>query len=272
MAEPLFSIVSVTLNCADAAARTAESVLAQRGARYEYLVKDGGSSDGTVERLRALGARVVARPDDGVYDAMNQALPLCRGEYVVFMNGGDLFAGPDALAAAARAIERHGRPDFLYGDIRSRNRHPFLRAQEQPAEGRPVHYPGRLGRFWLFRKMICHQAWFVRRSVYEARPFDTRYRVLADNAYLLDMVLRRQLRTAHVPQIVAVFEGGGLSAQDAQGVAAERRRMLTECYSPAERALYGAAFAALRAVNRAVVYPILYPLIGSRLRGRASGL
>lgn len=272
MADPRFSIVTITLNCADDAVRTARSVLAQRGASYEYLVKDGGSLDGTVERLEAFGIRVVSTPDAGIYDAMNQAVALCRGEYVVFMNGGDLFASPDALAAAAQAIQRHNRPDFLYGDIRSRNRHPHLRDADQPAEGRPVYYPDRLGRFWLYRKMICHQAWFVRREVYAARPFDTSYRVLADNAYMLDMVLRRKLRTAHVPHIVAVFAGGGLSTQATRRIAEERQRMLGDYFAPHERLLYGGAFGALRYVNRAVVYPLLYPLLGSRLRGRASGL
>jgi glycosyltransferase involved in cell wall biosynthesis len=257
VAEPLFSVITIALNCAEDAERTARSVLAQAGTSYEYLIKDGGSTDGTVERLRALGVRVVSTPDDGIYDAMNQGLTASGGEYVVFMNAGDVFAAPDVLATVAQHIERRGRPDFLYGDIRSLVRHPYL--AETTAKGRLIRYPERLGRFWLFRKMICHQAWFVRRAIYAAQPFDTNYRVLSDNAFLLDMVLRRRVSYAHVPSVVAVFDGGGLSTKRSQEVEAERER--------ARRTVDG-----MRWINRTIVYPLIYPLLPERLRGRASGL
>jgi len=67
MARPLFSVVTVTLNCADAAEATARSVLAQSYADVEYLVKDGRSHDGTAERLQALGCNVVVSADTGIY-------------------------------------------------------------------------------------------------------------------------------------------------------------------------------------------------------------
>lgn len=271
-ATPLFTIVTITLNSADDAERTARSVLAQTGASFEYLVKDGNSRDDTVARLRALGVeRVVAQPDSGIYDAMNQALQLARGRYVCFMNAGDRFAADDALAQAAAAIARAGEPDFLYGDIHSLVRHPHLSAELQ-AGGRVIRYPGRLGRFWLYRKMICHQAWFVRREIYTARPYDTSYRILADYAYLLDMILRRRVRYAHIPAVVAVFDGGGLSTQHTPQLKAERRRALAAAFSPPEELAYRAAFDGMRWLNRSFVYQWIYPLLPANLRARVSGM
>jgi glycosyltransferase involved in cell wall biosynthesis len=72
MEAPRFSIVTVTLNCAEDAARTAQSVLGQTYGDYEYIVKDGGSQDGTADQMRALGARVFVSPD------RIRLLPECR--------------------------------------------------------------------------------------------------------------------------------------------------------------------------------------------------
>src|ERR687883_1909022 len=102
MSEPLFSIVTVTLNCAEDAEHTAQSVVAQTFTDYEYIVKDGGSTDGTVERLRAFEKpQIYVSPDQGVYSAMNQALAACSGIYVCFLNAGDLFATPETLTRVA---------------------------------------------------------------------------------------------------------------------------------------------------------------------------
>ncbi len=270
---PLFSVVTITLNCADDAERTARSVLAQDYPHVEYLVQDGGSQDGTPARLAALGVeQIVSGPDDGIYDAMNRAVARCCGAYVCFMNAGDEFAGPGVLSAVARAIEQAGQPDLLFGDIRSLVRHPFLRSEDQPRSGRLICYPDRVGRFWLYRKMICHQAWFVRREVYAAQPFDTSFRILADYDYLLGLLLRQRVRYAHLPEVVAIFDGGGLSTAASPRRDAERARALRRTYSPAELGAYQTIFGGMKWLNRTIVYPLIYPLLPSRLRGRASGL
>jgi len=74
MSAPLFSIVTVTLNCVEDAVATAKSVLDQDCGNYEYIVKDGGSTDSTVTELGRLGVQTIVKPDVGVYAAMNQAL------------------------------------------------------------------------------------------------------------------------------------------------------------------------------------------------------
>jgi putative colanic acid biosynthesis glycosyltransferase len=197
---PLFSIVTITLNCVADAERTAHSVLAQDFADFEYIVKDGGSTDATPQRMQEIGVqRVVSTPDSGIYDAMNQGIQLSRGTYVVFMNAGDEFAHAGVLTEAAAYLTRQNYPGFAYGDIRSLVRHPFLQP-EQPERGRLIRYPNRLGRFWLYRKMICQQAWFVRREIYTNRPFDQDYRILSDYDYLLNMVLRQRVAGCPYPQ------------------------------------------------------------------------
>jgi glycosyltransferase involved in cell wall biosynthesis len=266
---PLFSIITVTLNCAEAAAATARSVLAQRGADLEYLVKDGGSHDGTAERLRDLGVRVVARPDTGIYDAMNQALVLCSGRYVCFLNAGDTFPDDRTLARVGARLAALGYPELAYGDVRSLSAHPQLPGQ---IESREIQYPARLGRFYLFRRMVCHQAWFVRREAYLTRGgFDTRYRLLADYDFLLRLLAAPGVRVGHVPAVTAVFQGGGASDQDRARVQAERHAIQARAFRSFERAFYSAAYYGGRALLSELLYRRIYPRLSPAARRRLHG-
>jgi glycosyltransferase involved in cell wall biosynthesis len=99
------SVVTVVRNNVGEIARTLDSVLAQRDANVELVVVDGGSSDGTQAIVRGYGSRLgafLSEPDRGIYDAMNKGIGLARGEYVLMMNSGDVFASADALSSLLR--------------------------------------------------------------------------------------------------------------------------------------------------------------------------
>ena len=267
MSAPLFSIVTVTLNCAADAVRTAQSVLSQEFKDREYIVKDGGSSDGTVDRLAEIGALPCAMPDTGIYDAMNQALRMCSGDYVCFLNAGDLFVSEEALGNVATWLERTQYPDYAYCDVRSFADHPL-----QQSVGRTIVYPARLGRFYLYRKMICHQAWFLKRDLLLSMGgFDTDYRLAADYALLLDIVLRRRVRGAHLPVVAVSYQGGGASEKQSELMAKERARVIGRFYPKSERTLYQllqwTAVATARFVFH-LIGSVLPPATRERLYGR----
>lgn len=274
MSRPLFSVVTVTLNCAEDAEHTARSVATQTFTDYEYIVKDGGSIDGTVERLRDLEKpQIYVSPDQGVYSAMNQALAACSGTYVCFLNAGDLFATPETLTSVAEAIQRHNDPTLVYGDIRSFSFHPWLSGRADVLNtARDIQYPDRLSRFYLFRRMICHQAWFVHRSAYERHHgFDERYKLLADYAFLLDVLITEKARYCHVPMITAVFQGGGLSERNAAVTASERQAIQRRVFGRLERWLYSTAYSSAHVLIQEILYRQVYPRLSSRARRRLNG-
>jgi glycosyltransferase involved in cell wall biosynthesis len=130
---PQISVVTVVFNGAAAIEGTLDSVLRQRGVAVESVVIDGGSQDGTQAIVQRFGTRIatfVSEPDRGIYDAMNKGIALCRGEFVLMMNCGDVFAGEDALAAALAATRPgvdqmvFGAWERLGGDGRRRLCHP----------------------------------------------------------------------------------------------------------------------------------------------------
>ncbi|MBL7985738.1 MAG: glycosyltransferase, partial [Flavobacteriales bacterium] len=89
---PLVSIVTVVYNGAATLERTIQSVLAQSHPRIEYIIMDGGSTDGTLDILRRYDDRIAywrSAKDKGIYDAMNKGIAECTGEWIGMINAED---------------------------------------------------------------------------------------------------------------------------------------------------------------------------------------
>ena len=228
-----FSIVTPSFNQACFIERTLQSVLNQQTGRVvEYIVIDGGSSDGTLEILQRYAGRIrmVSEPDRGIYDAMNKGLAKATGEWVIFINAGDTFAEDDTVSKVfANDLDGYG---VVYGDT--------LAAYSQGQVLKRAGHTRELGRGMIF----FHQSAFVRTGLASELGFDLQYTLGAD----YDMILR--LFTAgcafhYLPIPVAVVDVTGVSnrrmvrsARDHFAIAAKYRRL-----TPADR-MYHAGFIA----------------------------
>ena len=109
--QPKFSIITITYNAEQWLERTILSVLSQSYTNVEYIVIDGASTDRTVELIKQYEAGIsywVSEPDQGLYDAMNKAIDMATGHYIVFLNAGDRLHSPDTLERVARAAQSAG--------------------------------------------------------------------------------------------------------------------------------------------------------------------
>ncbi len=198
--QPLFSVLTVTLNCVTDAVSTARSLLSQNTDNYEYIVKDGGSQDGTVERLRDLGVNVYVQPDNGIYDAMNQAVELSSGRYVHFLNAGDIYASPDALQNISRLLGDEPLPEIIF---------TFYVKKDSQAR---ITFPSQISQFYLFRKTVCHQAVFVKKSVFEeGNFFNTNFKSISDHEFLLRCLISQNRSYRVIPVTSVIYQGGGFS-------------------------------------------------------------
>ena len=235
---PLFSIVTVTYNCAQAVSGTIASIQSQSFRDYEHVVKDGGSTDGTLEEMRRLGvSHLVSEPDAGIYDAMNRAVGMCRGQYVYFLNAGDTFAGPDVLQRVAEAIHREACVPFWYGDVLTMQPHPVYGAG-RAGQGRLLRYPERFTRLLAYLVSVCHQSWFVARALYRRYPFDLSFRIKADHDFFLHWILEAGIEHRHVAVPVVIYAAGGESERRRALLHQEHKRLLKRYYSPTERIGY----------------------------------
>jgi len=176
----LLSVITINRNNLSGLKNTMESILAQTCDQYEWIIIDGGSTDGSVELIRDAASKIhywVSEPDGGIYNAMNKGIDVSRGDYLLFLNSGDRLASPDVLSSF---IEKHFCADVVYG-----------KAIVVDADNREVcriDAPDsvRLSGFWN-RRGLHHQA-----SFFSRRCFD-RFRYNEDNKIASDTELFMQL-------------------------------------------------------------------------------
>lgn len=209
---PLVSVVTVCRNAAATLQACLDSVAAQTWPAVEHIVIDGASTDGTMAILEAWRPRLavlVSEPDSGLYDAMNKGIARAQGEFVLFLNADDLFAGPDALRDAMAAIAADPGGDVYYGSLEVRMdgaRHTHAPPPPEQAAEEMV-----LG-------CLPHQATLARRAVFaRTGPFDLRWRRHADYAWWIAVIGDPEIRLRRIPTVIASFAMGGASSDLAKG-------------------------------------------------------
>jgi glycosyltransferase involved in cell wall biosynthesis len=228
----MVSIVTVCLNAVNTIGTTVQSVLSQTYPHIEYIVVDGASTDGTLERLRSYGpaiTRVISEPDTGLYNAMNKALGLATGDVIMFLNAGDRFASDNVVETIAQVFVDDPEVMLVYGD--------YL-AWYPSDHVIPIRQPTKLTRWELWLKAVCHQTIFARREVFErVGRFDERLPVCADWDWTIRAVLVAGHKAVHVPVEVCVFRMGGVCS-DRQALQRDRRELHRRYYSGRERLLF----------------------------------
>lgn len=209
---PKFSVVTVTLNALSLLPETESSLRRQTCADYEWIVQDGESIDGTKEWLRAASPSVlVSERDEGIYDAMNRAVMRCNGEWVYFLNAGDQFADSRVLDDVASALQGDPLAEVVYGDV--------VYFGKNGKRRRRFHWVKRRN---LVFGDLCHQAVFVRRSLFLRHGlFDSSLRWNADFDWFLK-VFRSGVSLLYVQRDIANFQDAGAHVQAAHRSAAER--------------------------------------------------
>ena len=222
MKSPRISVITVNFNNCEGLQRTMESVLAQNYADYEYIVVDGGSTDGSVDIIKEHTNRLscwISETDNGVYYAMNKAVAQACGTHCIFMNSGDEFYSPTVLSEVAE----YGCGYDLAVGISSN----VMKGKETCR----VYPPKEMSLLFWENYSVIHQAAFMRTSLLKKFPYDTCYRIVADWKHMLALYLNQDYRYRALPIVICKFEGGGLSDNTIKRNA-ERDKALAELLPP----------------------------------------
>lgn len=209
----VFSVITVCLNPGEKLALTLESVLGQSFGDFEVILKDGGSRDGSVEKWQkaregmpgADRVKIYTEADRGIYDAMNQAVAHAEGDFLLFLNCGDVFPDEGVLEKTWQVIREEQAagtdPDrlVLYGDTCSgRNQVTIASAPE-------------ITGFTCYRNIPCHQSCFYSAALCREKPYDLQYKIRGDYDHFLWCFYRAEAKMRHMDFPVALYEGGGFS-------------------------------------------------------------
>ena len=226
-AAPLISVITVVFNAVATIKTTIESLTDQTYQNIQFVVIDGGSTDGTLDVLRQVADRIdyqSSEKDNGIYDAMNKGIAAARGDWILFLNSGDTFASPDVL----QTVFKNGAPsdiDVLHGNVVVKG------------SGKVLRSPSRIGRRYFYFETLCHQSIFARRETFERiGAFDPSYRVIADREWLLRLASARG-RFTQINVDVCVWNPVGFSSANINTWRLEVATFQSKHFTRMERAL-----------------------------------
>lgn len=208
------SIITVTYNSAQTLAMTIESVLRQTYQDIEYIVKDGGSTDKTIDIIKKYEPMFHGRmkwmsaKDKGIYDGMNKGIEMATGNIVGILNSDDFFTDNHVIEKIADAFNEK-KVDAIYGDVH------FVKGSNLKKSIR--YYSSRLFcPFWLrFGFMPAHPSFYVRRDVFsKVGLYKTDYKIGADFEMMVRMFYRHRITYHYLPYDFVTMRTGGVSTRD----------------------------------------------------------
>lgn len=175
------SVITVCYNAEKVIEQTMQSVINQSYADIEYIIVDGASEDGTMALVRKYAddkrVHYISEPDNGIYDAMNKGILLAKGDYLQFLNAGDVFVNNDVIKLVVQKI-KDNPADVMYGNL----------IYKYPDKSTNVRVYGQFCSslfYYLLGDCINHQTIFAKRECFEEFVFDTDYQICADREWMI---------------------------------------------------------------------------------------
>ncbi len=235
-----FTIITCTYNAERVLQRTLDSVNKQTYCNIEHLIIDGVSKDRTLAMVNAYKRKVetgenaheivvYSEPDKGLYDAMNKGIDRATGDYLIFLNAGDVFPSGETLEQVEGCVgEGETLPGVLYGDtdiVDDAGR--FLRH-------RRLTPPKKLTwRSFRWGMLVCHQSFYARTDIAKQVHYDLEYRYSADVDWCIRIMreaAHRKLPLRNVNAVITNFLDGGMTTQNHRASLKERFRVMQSHY------------------------------------------
>lgn len=216
----LISIITIAFNNKTGLEETIKSVISQTWKDYEFIIIDGGSTDGSKELLESYSSKInfwISEPDKGIYNAMNKGISNANGEYLIFMNSGDRFSAPEMLE---KIIPHFNDEDIVYGN-----------AYYELANRKKYEYriPSKITVGSLLKEPICHQSAFFKKDLFEKYGmYDERNKIASDWTFMMDLFIHHNISQKHINEFISIFEKTGISNTNTDLSLSEQKKYLAE--------------------------------------------
>ena len=197
------SIITTVYNAADDIRVTIDSVLSQTGVDIEYIITDGGSTDGTLDIIKEYPEIILkSESDNGIYDGMNKGIAMATGDIIGILNAADIYE-PEALSRVIQAAVSHPECGVFHGKMLW-----FVDGEVTAQVGQAMPETPKKNLM-----PVCHPTTFIRRETYEKYgSFDDSYKIAADHK-LIHFLHSEGVKFHFIESVIARMEGGGASGQ-----------------------------------------------------------
>ena len=226
MTNPKLSIVTINFNDKVGLQRTIESVISQTYAGFEFIVIDGGSTDGSKPLIESYSKHLtiwLSESDNGIYHAMNKGIRTATGDYLLFLNSGDVLTDQAVLTTALEKID--GGADLYYGNIHHKQKDKITE----------VIFPSKLTFDFFFDNNLSHQATFIRRILFDnIFMYNENFKIAADWEFFIYAICKANVSYSHLNQFITVYDGAGISSDERnKKTITEERNITISNYFPA---------------------------------------
>lgn len=225
------SIITVNYNNLHGLHQTFESVLKQSCHEVEHIVVDAASTDGSVEEIQVYESRISSTPillkwvsekDNGIYDGMNKAIRMSSGDYLLFLNSGDVLSSPEVVKQISEA---NLVSDIVIGSVRL--------CKNGMIKDAYFTAPEHLSLYSMYLQGIPHQASLISREyLLKAGCYNIKYRISADWAFFLKAIILDNCSVQRIPLTICDYDVTGISSTQTDCLMEERGRIFREMFPP----------------------------------------
>lgn len=227
------TIVTVCFNAEDTIKETIESVISQKSATFEYIIIDGNSTDKTKsiieEYKKKYNINYISEDDNGIYDAMNKGIDIATGEYIFFLNSGDVFYDKLVLKDLEFKLTEDNSIDVLYGNIAIKDGNKKKICMYSDFKVNPISFCREL--------MICHQCIFIKREALKKNKFDTKYLICADRKQLIEL-MKNKYKFQYIDRTISVYDNNGFSENNKDKMRNEAKKIMYEEFGVYARVIF----------------------------------
>jgi glycosyltransferase involved in cell wall biosynthesis len=220
------SIITVALNNVEYIEGCVKSVVSQVYKNLEYIVIDGGSTDGTTEIIKKYDGNItkwISEPDKGLYDAMNKGISLATGDIIGILNSDDFYADEDIISTVVKEFNEK-RVDSVFADL------VFIKRNDPDRIVRYYQSSHFTPRKFLYGWMPAHTTFFAKSSVYQQYGlFNTNYRLASDYELLLRFLGKHRISYSYIPKVFIKMRTGGESTKSFKSNLIHNREIVRAC-------------------------------------------
>ena len=200
------SVITINYNEKEGLKKTIQSVVGQSYDDIEYIVIDGGSTDGSTAIIDANKEKIhywVSEPDSGIYNAMNKGIRAATGEYVLFMNSGDCFYENDTVAKAESLMT--GECGIYYGDL--------IYYNKRKKKHENWIFPNKLSLGFFIENSLPHQGSFIKRSLFDSiSMYNETLKIASDWEFFIIAICLEKVSYKHIGIVISEYDFTGISS------------------------------------------------------------